>query len=1100
MSSRRSIYCFFAAAAVLSLLLSYAACRAFLPFRPKIREWKMSGSWVTTAREPGYVGYFRKSFYLSAEVRNAWIAVSACDSYEVIVNGQQVGIQKLWPPNLTFQNATSEKGQRLNNFIGIPNVNYPREYQWETYANYEIPIFFDLTRFSKRGHNCVCIRVNSRKAPVRLCVQGEVLLTTGSVLSLNSDPDWKTASIPRQDVALSWTDEQYNDCAWPAAVAAPRPGPTYRSFAPEIFSEPFCGKWIVPGLASSARAIWFFGHWNINGSPDEAWVRLAANRQYCLFINGQKAEPPTLQPNELGEGDWIAHSRDPGEEHWRPDPMDPDDAGSLFNTESRPSDIESGRGETVTPVPLLHDQEVGTFDAYSVGAMLKEGENEVAVMLIQPGSLLKWAPTLALDGTAISTKGRSTVHTSGADWAAESRCVEGQAKSLGVLERSNAITGLGLAPTMRYLGYCYPNRRKFWEWTFLGGAISLIFLCLVFVLASRHVALFECALGRREIDAAEKRYLAAGTIILAFSGAVLACTMIADASFAGRDEALFFMTGRLWLFALAASAAVALLAGLLFKTSPQTVLRLPAMARTHGFKALLSAILILCAVLRIYDIQFQSSDPDEWASLESILSIARKGVPMLAEDVFYTRSPLYHYLVGGLVAIFGENVWVFRLPSVLFAVGTTSLIYLSGKRLLRSRWTGIAAATLFCLHPLLIDSAHQVRFYSQQEFFILLTIYGFWRGFVEEQEGMKWRYLTLAAFFAAVITHEISVIVGLVLVASYLLFAKRKSWRDEMQFIVAVACVLVFVVLDFVLFQTVCLTARDGVSPEIEPALKFNLMFPSKLYWFFILPSGLHFGSTVFLFLGLPFALRDRNKAATMLCITLFGGVVLTTILITGSGLRYQYWLLPLYFLLLAHGVNKFVEWVVKPAHFWYPNGEPPLRVALAAILMAGVLVTWSPWKIPGSYSTKILPDVDGALDFVRQNMLPRDALAVSAPYTHAAIVDVGRVNYDIEVPVLYDFVYRKNGRLVDRNAGAEVISRLDELQEAVARHERLWVVLTRVFHFRSPAETISWQEPGARFDLFVRTNCELKYQTYLADVFLWDCSKGRLKNFQRAW
>jgi hypothetical protein len=148
----------------------------------------------------------------------------------------------------------------------------------------------------------------------------------------------------------------------------------------------------------------------------------------------------------------------------------------------------------------------------------------------------------------------------------------------------------------------------------------------------------------------------------------------------------------------------------------------------------------------------------------------------------------------------------------------------------------------------------------------------------------------------------------------------------------------------------------------------------------------------------------------------------------------------------------------------------------------------------------KILPDVDGALAFVRYNILPRDAVAVTAPNTHAAMMEVGRVDYDIELPLLYDFVYRKNGRLLDRNAGAEVIARLDELQEACARHDRLWVVLTRGTRFRAPGEAISWEEPGGRFDLFVRTNLELKYQTYLADVFLWDCSKGRLKTFQRAW
>jgi len=1099
MSSRRFIYCFLAAASILSLLLGYVACLAFLPFQPTIREWNMSGSWITTAGDPGYVGYFRKEFLLPAEIRTAWIAVSACDAYEVIVNGEEIGSQKLVTPNLPFQFTTSEIGQRINQFRVAQSVSYPRDYQWETYANYRIPIFFDLTRFLKRGRNCVCVRVNARKAPVALCAQGEVLLQTGARLPLDSSLDWRTAIIPRLDVSASWTDAQYSDRAWPAAVAARRPGLTFRSFSPEIFSEPFQGKWITPAHASRERSIWFVSKWKIHGHPDEAWVKLVTNRHYSLYINGHRAESPTLGPNELGAGDWIVHTPDASGKQWQPDSMDPDNAGSLFSQQLTADDLAADAGGTATPIPLLHDEQVGAFDAYSVGAMLRDGDNEVAVRLVQPGPLLKWAPKLALDASAVSANGRSTLRTNAADWTAELPGSGNRPASLEVVEFGEAITGLGLAPTMRYLGYCYSSGQKLWGWLFLGGAIFLSLTGILLLLISRRIPLLDCVFGKGEISASESRYLATGTAVIVSAAAVLFCTLVADACFAARDDVLVFMTGHPWMIATAASGIVALLAGLLLWAAPGFPPRLPAVARTYGFPAALSAILALCAVLRIYGLQFQSTDPDEWASLQPILAIADKGVPMLTEDVYYTRSPFYHYLVGGLVAIFGKSFWVFRLPSAIFAVATAALIYLTGKTLLRSRWTGLAAAALFCLHPLLIDIGHHIRFYQQQQFFALLTIYCFCRGFVEGQQ-MKWRYMTLAAFVPAIFSQEISVIIGFTLVASYFLFAERKAWPMEMRFMVALGCVVTLVVLDFAMYQTVCLSVHDRMSPRIEPEMKLNLMFPSMLYWFFILFSRLHFGSTVFFFLGLPFALRDRNRSALMLCITFFSGIVLTMILITSSGIRFQYWLMPVYFLLLVHGMTKFAEWAMKPAAAWFQEREPALRGALVAMSVVTVLITWSPWKIPGSYSMKILPDVDGALAFVRHNILPRDALAVAAPHTTAALVEVGRVDYDVELPLLYDFVYRKNGRLLDRNAGAEVISRLDEFQDACARHERLWLVLTRGTRFRSPGETITWQEPGARFDLFVRTNLELKYQTYLADVFLWDSSKGRLKDFQRAW
>jgi hypothetical protein len=1098
-SSRRTVYGFLAAALILSLLLGDVVCQAFLPFHPTIREWNMSGSWITTGDEPGYTGYFRKTIFIPAEVQNAWLAVSACDVYEVIVNGQEVGNQTIWPPNFPFQYTTTEGGQRLHQFDVNHSFPNPRDYQWRTYANYEIPIFFDLVRFLKKGPNSICIRVTTRKPPVKLCVDGEVLLSTGDRLSLNSGLDWKTATIPRQDVAVSWTEPQYNDLTWPAAAATASPGQTYCSFSPEVFSEPLKADWIQPGREASGRSIWYVAKWNVAGHPDDAWVKLATNRHYALYINGQPVESVTLGPNQVASGDWIVHTRDSSGKLWQPDPMDPGDESSPLNAEPPPDYFRASPGETAGSAALLHNQKIATLDAYGIGSMLREGENEVAVRLIQPGPWLKWTPKLALEATAISTAGRSTLRTNGSNWTVESRSEGSAPQSLTAADTGPANLGVGPTPELRYLGYCYSNSQKFWETTLLGGAVFLAF-GLLLAMAYRSVPLLECASGKRELTAGESRYISAGTIVMAFAAAVLGCTMIADASFALRDEGFLFMNGRLWLLSLAASGIVALIVAILLKVasrSAPTAPRLPSIRSGPAFNALLAAVLILCGFVRVYELQNQSSDPDEWASLQAILSIADKGVPMLTPDVFYTRSALYHYLVGGLVAVFGKSVWVFRLPSAVFAVATAALIYLTGKRLFRNRWTGLGAATLFSLHPLLIDIGHQSRFYQQQQFFALLTIYCFCRGFIEGQQ-MKWRYLTLAALFAAIFSQEISVVIGFTLLPSYILFAERKSWRTELRFLVALGCGMVFVVLDLALWQTVCLTTHAGVSPRLEPELKLNLMYVTMFYWFFFLPSRLHLSSSILLFLGLPFGVRDRNRSSLAICLTFFTGIVLTTIFITGSAVRFQYWLLPLYFLLLVHGVTKLAEWVMKPAAAWFQGSEPGLRGALVSMALATILITWSPWKIPGSYSTKILVDIDGALAFVRHNILPDDALAVEAPHTTAAIVEVGRVNYDIEIPLLYDFVYRKDGRLLDRNAGAEVMSSVDDLQKACERHQRLWVVLTRDIHFRSPGETITWNEPGGRFDLFVRTNCELKYQTYLADVYLWDFSKGRMQDFHQ--
>jgi hypothetical protein len=61
-----------------------------------------------------------------------------------------------------------------------------------------------------------------------------------------------------------------------------------------------------------------------------------------------------------------------------------------------------------------------------------------------------------------------------------------------------------------------------------------------------------------------------------------------------------------------------------------------------------------------------------------------------------------------------------------------------------------------------------------------------------------------------------------------------------------------------------------------------------------------------------------------------------------------------------------------------------------------------------------------------------------------------------------------------------------------------MWVVVNREDMLRSPGRDIRWRFPGARTDLFLRTNLDLTYRSYLWDVFLWDRAAGRWHAFRR--
>jgi hypothetical protein len=404
---------------------------------------------------------------------------------------------------------------------------------------------------------------------------------------------------------------------------------------------------------------------------------------------------------------------------------------------------------------------------------------------------------------------------------------------------------------------------------------------------------------------------------------------------------------------------------------------------------------------------------------------------------------------------------------------------------------------LFALHPLMVFSAHIARFYQQQQFFALLTVYTFLQGFVAPPgpRTMAWRYATLAALLAAILSQELTLVIGLQLAFGYLLFAPARPARDELRLVLVAACVVAVTAVDLAVFQVRTLTRVEGISPNVEATLAPNFTSPMNFLSVFLAYSRLHLGLSLLLALGLPFMLKSRNRQVLALLFFLVGGIVMTNLLVTGQSLRYQYWLMPLWLLLGVHTLRLILDYLGD----FHPARPAWLEPVVAGLLFTAVLLSFSPWRLPGSYGTKLLGDASGAFAFIRAHRLPGDAVAATEPHPHGALLEVGRCDYDLAMPLLYDFVYLKDGTLRDRNASAQVIATVQQLASACARHERLWIAVNRE-KFRSRGDNLRWDYPSARAELFLRENCTIAHETYLWTVFLWDARQGRYASFQQDW
>jgi hypothetical protein len=1083
------------------------------------------------------VTQFRKTFVLSAAARNAWIAVAADEGFEVVVNGASVGRSLIWRTTHPFQSGLSEHGQT----VGVPDptidLNFPREYQWRGHRSYLIPTFFDLAPFLGRGENTLCIEVESRVS-ARLAVEGEVLLWSGERVRLDSDEGFKAAVRPPED-GRRWTEATYSDLGWPHAIRSEPPeGRLQRILDPDVFREPFAGEWLRAPQPFQG-ATWFETGWELDSTPRDAWVRVLADRPYVLFVNDVPVRALIGRASDSDSGEWSVGLPKLADKAATPELLNGDEvralfAGSRFEPTAQ-SDalavlLEAPRGapgdvyqppmsqdlgsaraapEPADPLarspelaaPLARPPPAGVLNGYGISPLLRKGRNTLSVRIAAPdpaATASLWPVRVAVDGRATGSGGSQNRLGSGGSWMARTQASDGalsaaiQALSSGSVDAPDVHL-----PRLQYRGNAEPIDDFLLR--VMGSSRAVVLALVLLGNLPRGVRWLVARSGRQPVESdAERREWTQIWMLLVPCTALFALFLV-YLSWRERDDSLLLLHASLWRVAVA--GALFLAAGVVLAReirwpplrAPGDLLR--ALPSRRAWPVLLVLVLLLCAFLRAHKIASQPWEDDELSSAQAGLAIADTGLPRYADDIYYTRSPLYHYVVGASVRLLGHDIWGLRLPSVLFATATALLLYVAGARLLESRWTGLVAAALYAVHPYAIFVGHFVRFYQQQQFFCLSTIYFFCQGFVTGQR-QRARFLALGSFLAACLSQELSVVMAAPLLVGYLLFARATNLRSTVCLGVAAGCVGTLVALDVAVFLTACQTRLDGISPNVEATLAFHFENPLNLLTMFLSYSRLHLALSALLFLSLPLLLMGKNRNALALLVVLFGGVVATNLLVTLEALRYLYWLLPVWLLLGVYGLRALVRAAASLGDGDSSLTRHWLAPGAGLTLVAAVVASWSPWKMAGSYDTTIVGDSTSALSYVRGELREGDAVAATEPQPPAALLEVGRIDYDVSVPLLHDFVYRKDGKLVDRNGGSQVISTIEQLEDAIARKDRLWMVVDRM-KFRSRGQDILWGYPAARFEAFLRENFELKHESFQYAVFLWDAHSGRYHSFR---
>lgn len=1116
-----------------------------------LRDLTLEGKWIRASGDPSHAGYFRKRFRLTSQVKHAWIVIASQGGCEVSVNRNPMGRMYLWRPTRAFQSGSSERGQMLHPQEPTMALNFPREYQWSGHDNSQLPLYFDLTPSFQMGENVVCIETESRSIPAMVNFHGEIELWSGEKIAIRSGEDWLGESCPPGPQSLDWTETFYWDKEWNQAILCDGQKTQVQRIVPEaIFSQPFAGSWLRHPSANPTSAVSFTKKWQVEHEIDEAWMRLITNRPLEIYINDQRVSSPAANPSDQDAGEWILGKSAAIDPVANPELLDPDEVGSFFvgdafesprkadqkleefipanpmhnmpfqykrtTNRSEPAGVydpartlaESRRTpsrpdyfpELPIPNSLKRDRAVGGYFAYSIAPLVHRGSNTIEIRCVGKEDA-NWAPQIAVDGGYTTIKSTEIGSLSSRDW--QVRCLETTQGLVDAYCEGPVAESGGKLPSLKYRGSIASKKSHS---RIVAESIGIM------ALASLAMILTRLSLSWRHGYAGLAKLANSSDIIagMLFIGTIgFATSMLVFVSWRERSESIWVDQGTGWSISLGLTiSAMALVAvcslaertlsrGLRdgFRQMSKSLVELPT---SRFWPHLLIWITLLCIFLRAYKLDLQPLDDDEYASTQAVLAILETGTPEFeADGVYYTRSPLFHYITAAIAYPFGGNLWSLRLQSVGWSVATVWLTYLFGARLMGSRWVGAMAMLLMTIHPLEVFTGHVIRFYQIQQFFALWTMYMFCLGFVTQQR-QAYRVGTIVLFAAAVLSQEITATMAIPMLLCYLVFAKDLGWRANAR-LFAVACMAVAIIaVDFLAFQTLCLTRTEGVSPSVEATVKPHFWQPYNLMSVFIGYSRLHVVLSAFLLLGAPFLWKAGNRNTIALLGFLLTGVLMTNLLVTNVSLRYQYWLIPAWILL---GVESIRQGVLMLSSWVFASQRQPFlyRAHLSvstAIIAVGCIASFSPWRLVGSYELSLLGDSTGCVRFVHSQLRPGDQVAISEPHTHAGLIENGKVDFDVSIPLLYDFAVMQDGQLIDRNGGAKMFSNLDSLKSEISNRGRIWILINRE-KFRARGKNLRWEYPGARFELFLRKNCELKYRTYLWNAYLWDPSRGHYSHFR---
>jgi hypothetical protein len=494
--------------------------------------------------------------------------------------------------------------------------------------------------------------------------------------------------------------------------------------------------------------------------------------------------------------------------------------------------------------------------------------------------------------------------------------------------------------------------------------------------------------------------------------------------------------------------------------------------------------LLVLSVLMLAGLSFRfvyartiSLHVDEFISLLAIRGVLRHGYPLLPSGTLYEQGLLFSYAEALLFRVFGFSASVGRALSVVLGVTTIGLVYYVGSRLF-SRHVGVVAAAIVALSPEAIAWGARVRMYALLQLVVLLTVWFLWRGGTEQGDA-RYRWLAILCYLGALFTHPVSVLLLVPLLLSLtLLRGVRGVLRltSIPELLVPLLGILATLLLK-ALGQPGQLESIAESRPYLAPSLNLAEAWPPVAPFF--LGAG-RTPVTVLAALGLAavlalllsarvraFAtLAQRDLLAPLFLYTVLGGTILEMIFLVGPtwrDARYLFMVEPLLFLTASWFAVFCLNWACRTlrgrmAGSWQGRlSERRLAWLATSLLVVGVCLA----LFPAAQTALAQQEwgYDLAFEYLAQRYQEGDAVMTIVPY--ACDLYLPHCDYYASGRAYEEYVFDKDGELIDRWIGAPLLSSASQLESVLKENSRTWLVID------------GWRL-AARFDLdFIRTVAE---------------------------